>query len=234
MWYDDEGTLGGLLELVIQNYEHDRSTYWSEEGVHRNIFELVDAVAASLRSASDELYSQSVQISGIDFSWPQVRYLAAHPDLISHAIDKLEIELAYESVAELRKMAIRCFELTQDVLTERPGEPVRRFLRRLGRAYTAGLVAESVILCRAVLENSLVERFDRASIPLPATPEGRSSMRTRIDAARTLNFLSDEAARSAITIWQRGNTAVHNDPDATSDALGTIRLTLLVLKELYD
>lgn len=90
------------------------------------------------------------------------------------------------------------------------------------------------MLCRAVLENAVAETFSRHKVPVPATDEGASPMRTRLIAALRLDWLSRASHDAALIVWQRGNTAVHNDPEATGDVIGTIRLTLMVLGDLYS
>jgi hypothetical protein len=233
MWYDAETSLPGLLELVIQNYETDRKAYWSENQQDANVLDIVEALAKSLRAASDELQASPAVIADLDFDWEQVRLLSRLPEFQAHLLDQLEIDVAYEFASGTREVARRCYELTREVLSTRPGDRVLRFLRRLSRCYIAGLLPECVIISRALLENAVIERFERGGIPIPATAEGRSPMRTRIEAARKFGWLSDGGASDAMVVWERGNTAVHYDPEAVHDVLGTVRLTMRVLHELY-
>jgi hypothetical protein len=58
-------------------------------------------------------------------------------------------------------------------------------------------------------------------------------MRARLNAAERFGLLTAERRRDAETVWLRGNIAVHDDPEATPDAFGTIVMTTGVLKELY-
>jgi hypothetical protein len=109
-----------------------------------------------------------------------------------------------------------------------------RFLRRLSRCYIAGFLPECVMLCRGVVENALVEKFNRKNIPLPATSQGQSSMRSRIEAARRFNWLSDRASEHAWLIWKRGSKAAHEDPEATQNVLETIQFSMEILSELYE
>lgn len=118
-------------------------------------------------------------------------------------------------------MANRCLELARLVIAAQPHESVMRFLRRLSRCYIAGFLPECAMLCRAVVENALTEKFDRKGLPLPATPEGRSSMRSRLDAAVRFRLLSAEAADNLWIVWKRGSKAAHEDPEATQNVLDT-------------
>jgi hypothetical protein len=75
--------------------------------------------------------------------------------------------------------------------------------------------------------------LDTKRVPLPATEEGKSPMRVRIDAAKMFGRLSANGAVDVWNVWIRGNTAVHKDPDAVRDADDTVRATMRVLAELY-
>jgi hypothetical protein len=89
------------------------------------------------------------------------------------------------------------------------------------------------MLCRAVTENAVLEKYARKKLPLPATPEGKSNMRSRLDAAVRFGLISESRAEDAWLIWKRGNKAAHEDPEATRDVLGTIKTTMSVLQDLY-
>jgi len=149
-------------------------------------------------------------------------------------LEELAIGAAYAATDGIEEMAERCLEICEFALRNQPNEAVARYLTRAGRCYVAGFFPECVILCRASVENGVKDAFDRRGIPLPATPKGHSSMRARLDAAVMFGWLSPLAREHADTVWHRGNVAVHHDPNATSDVLGTIELTMGVLGELYS
>jgi hypothetical protein len=108
---------------------------------------------------------------------------------------------------------------------------VRRYLARLGRCYIAGFLPESVILCRAVLENAVNEAFDRRGGSGGAVPH---KMSLKVKHCERMGWLTSHGRSEAMNVWVRGNTAVHNDPEATRDVLGTIVLTMGVLGQLYE
>lgn len=115
--------------------------------------------------------------------------------------------------------------------------PMRDYLALLFDAYTRGRHAESVILCRAILERAIRDRLARlgesalpnsARIAAPVPAE----MMKRITMLRGSGVLSDQRARDARTVWTRGNRVVHEDPTVIADAYDTIACTIGVVDEL--
>jgi hypothetical protein len=232
MWYDEGESLSGLLSLVIQNHESDREAYWSDQEDHTLLLKILDGVASALLTASGDMVATPTDVEGVPFPWESVRRLADHPELREQVVEKLRIEVAYDSVDRINDAAERCLDLTRSVLAAQPAENVAKFIQRLGRCYVSGFLPECVIICRGVLENAVRERFDRAGVPLPATSQGVSPMRQRLEWAVKAKWLSAAASKDAMVVWQRGNTAVHDDPEATKDVLGTIQMSMRVLQEL--
>jgi len=151
------------------------------------------------------------------------RRLAAH----------VELEIAKAFTLATDEMAQRCFELARLALPKPPGEAVARYLQRLGRCYVAGFFPECIVICRAVLEKALLERFERERKPLPPVPPGKSEMLARLSKAVDLGWLSRQQLNDGRTVNERGNKAVHEGPHMVADALDTIRLTLGLLRALY-
>lgn len=127
---------------------------------------------------------------------------------------------------------MRCLELTADVLKDRPPQQVLEFVRRLSRCYIAGFLPECVILCRAILETAVRERFARARRRPPSAPPGKSEMKARLSAARANGWLSASTFDAAWIVWTRGNKAIHEGPHITHDVRGTVRLTMAALADL--
>lgn len=145
---------------------------------------------------------------------------------------QLEVEIAQRFAVRTDHMAHRCIQLARLALTGSPGEPVRRFLSRVGRCYVVGLLPESVVMCRAVLEQAVLEKFQRNRKPLPAA-NGKSEMRARLRRAEDLGWISRREREDAWQVWLRGSKAVHEDPHLTTDVLGTITTTMSLLSTLY-
>lgn len=146
---------------------------------------------------------------------------------------QLELEMAERFVLHTDDMAKRCLQLARLALTVSPAEPVQKFLARAGRSYVTGLYPESVVMCRAVLENAIRDKFQRHKKALP-TPSGRSEMRTRLERAEEFGWLTRRQRTEAWEVHQRGNKAVHEDPHLTTDVFGTIEATLGLLDVLYQ
>lgn len=233
MFYDDRGTLGGLLGLVVENYESERAEYWGEDAQGKLLLGFVDSVARTLLDSSRDMVAKPLELEGLEFHWRQVEHLASEV-LLPQIQERLEIEVAYEVTDGLSGSADRTMKLARLVLRERPNATVTRFLQRLSRCFIVGFLPECVMLCRGVLENAISDAFDRKSVPLPADSSGHSTMRKKLDAAVLLKIMTPAARADADMVWARGNTAVHHDPEATRDVYGTIEKTLRVLKELYE
>jgi hypothetical protein len=146
----------------------------------------------------------------------------------------VELEIARVFTLRTDEMAERCLELARMALRIAPGEAVLRFLERLGRCYIAGFFPESVVMCRAVLENAVLERFSRERKPLPSPAQGRSEMRARLHRAEELGWLTRRQRDEAWSVWERGSKAAHRDPNVTKEVLQTIKITVGLLEVLYD
>jgi hypothetical protein len=232
MWYEEGDSLN--LDLFVQSFEDSRDRYWADDEEGRKYIELVDRLAKTLLRGSSELLRPPQDNSiAAPFSWDQVQWLVNVDPISVLVLERVEIDVAWEYSVNTRAMAHRCLELAQVVIAARPNESVVKFLRRLSRCYIAGFWPECVMLCRGVVENALVEKFQRKNLSLPATPEGRSSMRSRIDAAVRFGLLSKVAADDFWIVWKRGSKAAHEDPEATQDVLDTIQRSMAVLKSLY-
>jgi hypothetical protein len=147
---------------------------------------------------------------------------------------QVELEIARAFALHTDKMAERCLELARMALEISPGETVLRFLNRLGRCYIAGFFPESVVMCRAVLENAVLERFEREGKPLPVPAPGKSEMRARLARAEDHGWLTRKQRTEAWSIWERESKAAHHDPAVTTAVLDNIRTTVELLAILYQ
>jgi hypothetical protein len=227
---DDDYTpdLDGFIESAISEFERELETMWAdpEQGAAINAF--AARVAELMLDSSERLLVE------VDPAfWRQLPELLAQKDLHGDVMLALRLALARKYLPGTDQMAERCVELTRLVIRAAPKEPVSRFLGRVARCYIAGFTNECIVVCRAVLENALTERFDAAGVPMPGTESGKSPMKVRIDAATLLKWLSPNRGKDAWLIWTRGNKAVHDDPEVVSQSLDTIRMTMGVLEELY-
>ena len=224
--------LEAMIQGAINSFESERSYYWESED-RAPYLELADAIARQMVAASEDLVKPEGQPE-IPLDWHHYRFLAGIEGFRETVFEAVQIKVAWELCTDSDGKADRCLELAQEVLADQPGPEVLKFIRRLTRCYVAGFFPECVILCRGVLENAVKEKFKRHSIPLPATAEGESSMKTILLAAHTLGWLSTQAHTDAWIVWRRGSKALHEDLDATKDTQGTVQMTVSVLRELYN
>jgi hypothetical protein len=145
--------------------------------------------------------------------------------LLAQRVEEL---LAATLLPDLAIAAERTIEIASFVVEHQPSPPVSRYLERLSRCYLAGFDSECVILCRAVLESAIRERF---ASEFPAVS---GTMREKLALATSRGWLSESTATDAFTVWVRGNKAVHEDPELVRDVFGTVRMVLGVLDELLS
>lgn len=226
MWYEPDSKLATMLEIIIQNYEDDREKYWSEDEQTIRLREFVDGVAESIVGSSDDLV-QRLPDKLSEVGWPLIQTIIDQLELSGEVRAKTEIILAWRFATNTDEMAERCLQLVELLLQSPPSERVLRFLRRLGRCYVVGLFPESIMVCRGVLENAVDECIQRNSLP-----EG--TMNQKLDTLRSKGYLSVKARSDARAVWQKGNKAIHNDPQAVGQALDTIRQVLGILRELQQ
>jgi hypothetical protein len=174
-----------------------------------------------------------VRVRGAGISATLADQLLATPGPPRRLHAHVELEIARSFTLATDEMAKRCLELARIALPHPPGDAVNRFLQRLGRCYIVGFFPECVIICRAVLEKALLEKFERERKRLPPVPPGRSEMVARLSKAVDLGWFSRQQLSDGRTINERGNKAVHEGPHMVADAFDTIQLTLGLLRALY-
>lgn len=231
--YHPDAALDLYLESTVESWDSSRDVWWNSkvQNGHISLGRLADELAEALIMATDELIVPH-RTEGILEPLYRERFQAIHEllektELRRWALERLEIHVARQFCTGSGAMAQRCYDLSKLVLDRRPNRSVLQYLRRLSRCYIAGFDSEAVVMCRAILENALSDVFQRRRL------EPDAKMRVRLDQAQELQWISAAARRKAWTVWTRGNTAVHHDPEAVGDALSTIEMTLSVLQELY-
>lgn len=234
-WYDGPGDrLAGNLSLVVENYRDERELHWSDDALGAALISMLDIIAHEILIGSSDLVSDEVQDEpwkpSVD-RWEDLLATIEKGGLSQQLGESLEIRIAEDLVNALYEAPQRCLQLVAHILGVQPAEPVRKYLSRLGRCYIAGFLPECVILCRAVLENAVNEALRRRSASKPVLP---GKMYEKLQVCRKAGWLNEQGRRDAVTIWERGNKAVHQDPELTTDVFGTIVLTMGVLGQLYD
>jgi hypothetical protein len=231
-FYADGADLSQYISAAISEFEDARAWHWDHQENPR-LLHAADITGRHFVAAAFQLTDPTSDSSPDAISWEDYKGVAENDLIRDEVAEAIQILLVAELHDDLSAMASRCQELAGHVFATRPGPPVLGFIQRLARCYIAGFHPECVMLCRAVLENAIHELYRGKDIPLPATPEGASTMKQRLASAEKLGLLSSRARKDAGVIWTRGNKAIHYDAEATSDVLGTILLTTGVLAEIY-
>jgi hypothetical protein len=149
------------------------------------------------------------------------------------------IEDAREGAYGLRDRVRRIFELEKLVEQLRRDsslpQATMEFLALVGRTFVWGFDAECVIVCRGAIDTAFREKVP---VDLIETRRRKAEhqdygLQDRIEAACP-TLISEEIRKAAATVKCRGDKAIHFDPHATQDAIGTIRLALQVIDRLAE
>jgi hypothetical protein len=242
--YDHRGgSLLGLLEDIICLYEQDRENHWSKIIQ----YDQAERFAKSVLKISEQL----IAIEPIDDDLGVLQYETNDPQFFTPVFaadspldkesplklvwERFSIDLANESVEKITKGAKRIFDLYKLVLDTHPSKPTQQFLARISRCYIWGFEPECVILCRAVLDTAFKDAvtFEVYDNYVKKNNKNSGALENRINAAYETGIINREISDKAHTVRIRGNKAVHEQPDATKDAWGTVRNTLAVLEALH-
>ena len=139
------------------------------------------------------------------------------------AWERLCIVLGREGVEKIDEGASRLLLLWHLFVQADPPRPTLQYLHRVSRCFVWRFDTECVILCRSVLDTAFRE----------AVPEGQDlGLSKRIRVARQIGLISKDLEKTAFKVMTRGDKAVHGEPYLVADVLGTIRDTLLVVRQL--
>jgi len=97
-----------------------------------------------------------------------------------------------------------------------------RFLVRAINCYLVGLSAESLVMCRAVLENAVNDKYAERIRRGQRMLRGATRMKARIDGAVRRHWLTPTQGDQANQVWLRGNKAVHVDPESVGSPLESL------------
>ena len=221
--------LEDALYATLHSWEDSRDDYLSEaDESWQPVIKAVEELANAVIRATQDL-SVPGQLEGILAAGTTPKRLFEDPAL-NHlrklALERIQVHVGFANSTDVEGQAERALELTEFLLDSEPPEEVVRFVRRLTRCFVLGLHPECVVLCRAILETALKAGYRTRGAGAPG------GLAQKISKAEAEGWLSTDARRAATTVRVRGNKAVHDDPTATEDVLGTIQLTVQVLREL--
>ncbi len=145
------------------------------------------------------------------------------------------IKMSWESVSKIQDGANRIFSLYRLVRSCKPSEPTQEFLSRLSRCYVWGFDPECIILCRAVIDNAFRDVIsDQMCEKYFGSRYSKSfNLVNRIQAAEKEELIDKSIKDIAHRIRERGNKAIHYQPDITKQVWETICNTVTVLGALY-
>jgi hypothetical protein len=218
--------LDKALNDAIYAWSSERADALQEdEEIDPRVLELVEKIAEEMVKTSKEMIPTCrLQLA---YSMGKSPLSALEEvDAREIATGRIQEMVAWEFCTSTAEMAARVLELSNEVVLGEPNEAVRRYLKRLSRAFVLGLFPECVMLCRSVLENALRQRFDMEEEMV------KPDLKRKIQFARTKGWISEADAVSAHDVRNRGNTAVHNDPEVTAEVLDTIQKTMRVVRAL--
>lgn len=160
-----------------------------------------------------------------------------------------QFELAREIISDLPYAANRAKQLLELAASAEPGPTAQKYLARVARCFTWGYHADTLILCRSVLEQVLadevadVDVFSALSWKPEAFPDSRREVLLardplnieigdRVYAAHVLGRLSSSEVEFANQVRVRGNKAVHEEPPGGVDVFGTVEAITRIINSL--
>lgn len=152
--------------------------------------------------------------------------------------ERFVIELSWEAVRKIEEGASRICQLYNLVLSSAPSKSTQTFLSRLSRCLIWGFDPECIILCRAVIDtgfrdcahDEVCERYGQYHTN--SKGEHCYTLANRIIAAFREGIIDADIKQKAFIIKERGDKAVHYQPDITKDVWGTICDTVAVLERI--
>jgi hypothetical protein len=222
--YAEGMDLESLIEGGIEAFAEDREKFWTADP--QDVYlRLVDEIGEKILGATKQFSAPLEKAEDEYFTWDAALALTEVEEVAQLMLERLQIDVAREYSTGTHTKADRCFDLTKFVLRTQPSEHVLRFLRRLARCYIAGFDSEAVVMCRAVLENSVRSAVAQRGI-------ATQGVKTRIRKLQEEGVLTPAEASGALVVWERGNKAVHDDPETAKGVLETIELTLATVAAL--
>ena len=210
--YDDFGSL---------QYEYAKLSAKNKKTRKSEIEEKIDSICNSVISESEKI-KQLREI--LNEHWDdEPEEPACESSRLKLVWERLCIDHAWALVSEIPDCADRTIKLYELAIKIKAPKEVLAFLFRLSRCYIYGFDPECVMLCRSVIDTAF-----REIIPNDV------GLAKRIVAAHKEKVIDRNTRETAFSIKDRGDKAVHYQPDITTNVLDTIQKTIFVLEKLYD
>lgn len=244
--YEPEGNLAGSLSTLIEIYEADFEEYWGlrDEAALRDVADedlalarALDSFGKKLLAGLHELRLRPELVEPLTHWRPGDSPLRTAHEFSSYQIayDRLEIELATQSVELLFGARKRLFKLLILLSDFAPTERALAYLDRVTRLYLWGFDAEVPILCRATLEAALEERVSENELSSLGMKRGRFgfSVHQYIEAGVQLGILTVEGQALANDIRSSGNAAAHAAPGLSVDSFELVGKLWMLLDHIF-
>jgi hypothetical protein len=206
-------------------------------------------VATELREARDRLVNELVQELAAPSGDPrdvdldsQVAETADPSAVAASREDRLmgmvrgflEIESLGEMTEEPQFGAERRLMLWRLLCTAEIPQASRDFLQVASLCFVAGLDGPGVAYCRSAVETVLRERVtdDLCAKHEESAARFGFTLRQRIHVAEKEGILDKAARTAAISISERANKSIHDNPHATKNVFDTIEKTMLIIRKL--
>lgn len=236
------------METALDSYEQARAAYLAREANKLG----PDGCTRLDRfnKAADSLVAGVQELAGVDCISSLAELVGPGDFQQGKRFELLDehvcIRFGWEAMGMLSTARERFHDLLSLLKDRRPCDSARAFLQRVARCYLFGFDAESVVMCRAVLDREFGDAVvddDQVSDWwkwYATTPEGAKykgkrppygQLWAKIHAACYARMISEADRDAADGVRKRGNDAVHKKPD-TGEAMEVIQQTLQVLDGL--
>lgn len=282
-FYEPTGKYGLLhqLESIIDLYEQDRESYWSEKvdessyGLDSLIYEQVDKFTQAVLKHTAELVETEQLDANLQDIDLELKEASTHYEDFVHELnrivksdqpveeirkqcvnllreappkfpdedengllrmigEKLCASLAWEAMNIVEDGTRRILKLYILVIKTAPSKTTQSFLSRLSRCFVWGFDPECIILCRSAIDAAFRDVVDdeicRKYEILPRSYE--FTLSSRIQAAFKEGIIDNRIRNAAYRVKNRGDKAVHYQPDLGEDVWQVIRDTLSVLQRI--
>ena len=180
--------LDASLEFAIEEFRKDvQREFFGHDGDHpaaevvakftRRILALSHSGNVRLTRDATEAGSlpHGSELEGDVDAWRRLPQVIDDLHLREPVISEVQIVLGERYCTRTRAMAHRCLDVVTAVTSAHAKMATTRFLVRAINCYLVGLSAESQVMCRAVLENAVNDKYARAHTTWPTNAEGRHS-----------------------------------------------------------
>ena len=241
-----EFSLENFLSVSLERWCEDRETFWCKEGgpsdienekeIDNNIFELASKIYDTSKAPinSEDITNALRKIDINNF--PSQKDDILESDFWKYLWEHLEIFLASDSIGKWEAAAcnmLRFFFIFIMYVRENieVPKPVSLFLKLVIRNFVWGFDSECVILCRSAMEATFREVVTLEMLEhfLGSRRNKEYSLIDYIYTAKNEGMISEELIDKANIIRIRANKALHYDPNATKDILGTVSDTFKVI-----